>query len=221
MIQDLDPLDQEPAAPGVESDELLAPVTSEQESALRSAALMSLALACFEAVVALMIGSVAVMAIAIDSLHDAMTAGTTMILAGRNRRLYRIAAVLVSVLIAIAFVWIAWIGFTRFGVGRIPNPWLMIAVAVISLVVNLIAAWRLKVFSSEDDEIRWVWRQTRWDFAADIGVIVAALAISDFAQRWPDLAAGLMIAAFNLWGIWKLVRAMWQAEADDMRARME
>lgn len=221
MIHDLDPLDQEPAPAALQSDELLSPVTSEQAGALRSAALMSLALGCFEAVVALLIGSVAVMAIAIDSLHDAMTAGTTLVLAGRNRRIYRLAAVIVSVLIAVAFVWIAWIGFTRFGVGRIPNPWLMIAVAVISLVVNLIAAFRLKAFSTGDDDIRWIWRQTRWDFVADIGVIVAALAVSDFAQRWPDLAAGLLIAAFNLWGITKLIRAMWLAESEDLRARME
>ena len=219
MIKDLDPLDQEPAP--AQSDELLAPVTADQEGALRAAALMSLALAGFEALAALLMGSVAVMAIAIDSLHDALTAGTTLVLAGRSRRLYRLVAVVVSLLIAFAFVWIIWIGATRFGVGRIPNPWLMISVAVLSLVVNLIAAWRLKVFSSGDDDVRWVWRQTRWDFAADIGVIVAALAISDFAQRWPDLAAGLLIAAFNIWGIWKLIRTMWQAEAEDLTTRRE
>ncbi|MEJ8572875.1 cation transporter [Microbaculum marinum] len=218
MIKDLDPLDQEPAPVSVQSDELLAPVTAEQEGALKAAALMGLALAGFEAVVALLIGSVAVMAIAIDSFHDALTAGTTLVLAGRHRRLYRLAAVVVSVLIAFAFLWMIWIGFTRFGVGRIPSPWLMIAVAVISLAVNLISAWRLRVFSSGDDDVRWVWRQTRWDFAADLGVIVAALAISDFAQRWPDLAAGLLIAAFNIWGVWKLVRSMWEQEAGDLNS---
>lgn len=221
MIKDLDPIDQEPAPALAQTDALLAPVTAEQEGSLKIAALMSLALAAFEAVVALMIGSVALMAIAIDSLHDALTAGTALVLSGRNRRLYRLVAIVVSVLITFAFLWILWIGFTRFGVGRVPNPWLMIAVAVISLVVNLITAWRLKVFSTGDDDIRWVWRQTRWDFVADIGVIVAALAISDFAQRWPDLVAGILIAAFNIWGVWKLVRAIWQAESDFLQSRSE
>lgn len=218
MTQDLDPLDQEPAPPGMASEDLLSPVTSEQEGALKQAALMSLALAAFEAAAALMMGSIAVMAIAIDSLHDALTAGTTLLLAGRSQRLYRIAAVVVSVLIGLAFLWIVWIGLTGFGVNRVPNPWLMIAVALISLAVNLIAAWRLKTFASEDGDIRWVWRQTRWDFVADIAVIIAALAISDFGQRWPDLGAGLLIAAFNIWGIYKLVRAMWLAETAKIRS---
>lgn len=219
MIPDIDPLDQKPVPPGARGEGFLAPATIEEASALRFAAISSLVLAGFEALVALLIGSVAVMAIAIDSLRDGLSAGSALVLAGRDRRLYRLAAVIVAALTAFAFLWIVWIGFTRFGVGRLPNPWLMIAVAAISLAVNVITALRLRVMDVGDDDVRWTWRQTRWDFVADLGVIVAALAISDFAQRWPDLVAGLLIAAFNLWGIWKLVRAMWEAEAEDIRER--
>jgi Co/Zn/Cd efflux system component len=216
VTHDLDPLDQEPVPMIPRSAEFLEPASPEEAQALKAAALMRLALAAFEAVVALLIGSVALMAIAIDSLRDSLSAGTALALAGRSRRLYRLTAVIVALLAAFAFVWIVWIGFTRFGVGRLPNPWLMITVAVLSLAVNLIAAWRLRKFSDDGDFI-WLWKQTRWDFIADLGVILAALAVSDFAQRWPDLTAGVIIAAFNLWGIWRLVRAMWQAEAEDLQ----
>lgn len=220
MTQDFDPLAQDPVPAAARGEDLLAPATVEEASALRFSALASLVLAGFEALVALMIGSVALMAIAIDSFRDGLSAGAALVLAGRDRRLYRLAAVIVAGLAAFAFLWIVWIGFTRFGVGKLPNPWLMIAVAVISLAVNVITALRLRVLDVAEDDLRWTWKQTRWDFAADLGVIVAALAISDFAQRWPDLVAGLLIAAFNLWGIWKLVRGMWEAEAEDIRGRM-
>mgnify|MGYP000050093645 CR=1 FL=1 len=220
MSDSFDPLRQEPVPGAGHGDDLLAPATVEEANALKFSAVASLVLAAFEAVVALMIGSVAVMAIAIDSFRDGLSAGTALVLAGRNRRLYRLAAVIVAALTAIAFLWILWVGFTRFGVGRVPNPWLMIAVAVLSLAVNVITALRLRVLDVGDDDIRWTWKQTRWDFVADIGVIIAAMAISDFAQRWPDLVAGLLIAIFNLWGIWKLVKAMWDAEAEDLRDQL-
>ncbi len=220
MTDNLDPLDQDPVPAAARGDDFLAPATVEEANALKFASAVSLILAVFEAVVALLIGSVALMAIAIDSLRDGLSAGSALVLAGRNRRLYRLAAVIVAGLTAVAFLWIVWIGFTRFGVGRIPNPWLMIAVAAISLAVNVITALRLRVLDVGDDDVRWTWKQTRWDFAADLGVIIAALAISDFAQRWPDLAAGLLIAGFNLWGIWKLVKAMWDAETLDLRERV-
>lgn len=219
VTTDFDPLNQDPVPAAARGGDLLEPATNEEAAALRFASLASLALAVFEAVVALMIGSVALMAIAIDSLRDGLSSGVALVLGGRDRRLYRLAAVIVAGLAAFAFLWICWIGFVRFGVGRIPNPWLMIAVAVISLAVNLLTAWRLRVLNSGDGDLAWTWKQTRWDFAADLGVILAAFAISDFAQRWPDLAAGVAIAVFNLWGIWKLIRAMWEAEAADMRRR--
>lgn len=219
MTDNLDPLGQDPVPAAARGVDMLAPATVEEANALKFSSVVSLALAVFEAVVALMIGSVALMAIAIDSLRDGLSAGSALLLAGRNRRLYRLAAVIVAGLTAFAFLWIVWIGFTRFGVGRVPNPWLMIAVAVISLAVNVITALRLRVLDVAEDDVRWTWKQTRWDFVADLGVIIAALAVSDFAQRWPDLVAGLLIAAFNLWGIWKLVKAMWDAEAEDFRER--
>ena len=219
MTDNLDPLDHDPVPAAARGDDSLAPATVEEANALKFASAVSLVLAVFEAVVALLTGSVALMAIAIDSLRDGLSAGSALVLAGRNRRLYRLAAVVVAGLTAFAFLWIVWIGFTRFGVGRIPNPWLMIAVAVISLAVNVITALRLRVLNVGDDDVRWTWKQTRWDFVADLGVIIAALAVSDFAQRWPDLVAGLLIAGFNLWGIWKLVKAMWDAEAKDLRER--
>lgn len=214
MTDDLDPLRNETvpdAEPGVA---LLEPAGDTEAKALRFASVSSLVLAAFEAAVGLMIGSVALLAIAIDSLRDAAQSGTALMLGGRPLRLYRLVAVVVAVLTAFAFIFIVLIAFHNFGVGRVPNPWLMIVVALISLAVNVMTAWRLRVLRHAEDDIRWTWRQTRWDFAADLGVILAALAIVDFLHRWPDVAAGVIIAALNILGIVRLLRAMWRAERE-------
>ena len=65
MTQDFDPLAQDPVPAAARGEDLLAPATVEEASALRFSALASLVLAGFEALVALMIGSVSLMAIAI------------------------------------------------------------------------------------------------------------------------------------------------------------
>lgn len=214
MTDQLDPLANEPVPATDAGDALLEPAGETEADALRFASIASLVLAGFEALVGLMIGSVALLAIAIDSLRDAAQSGTVLLLGGQPRRLYRLAAVAVAVLTALAFIFIILIAFHNFGVGRVPNPWLMIAVAVISLVVNVMTAWRLRVLRHTEDDVRWTWRQTRWDFAADLGVILAALAIVDFLHRWPDVAAGVIIAALNILGIVRLLRAMWRAERE-------
>ncbi len=214
MTDDLDPLANEPVPAADTGEALLEPAGETEAKALRFASISSLVLATFEALVGLMIGSVALLAIAIDSLRDAAQSGTVLLLGGRPRRLYRLAAVVVALFTAFAFIFIILIAFHTFGVGRVPNPWLMIAVALISLVVNVMTAWRLRVLRHTEDDIRWTWRQTRWDFAADLGVILAALAIVDFLHRWPDVAAGVIIAMLNLVGILRLLRAMWRAERE-------
>jgi Co/Zn/Cd efflux system component len=216
VTDQLDPLANEAVPAADAGDALLEPAGEAQAAALRFAGVASLVLAGFEALVGLMIGSVALLAIAIDSLRDAAQSGTVLLLGGRPRRLYRIAAVVVAVLAAFAFVFIVLIAFHTFGVGRVPNPWLMIAVALISFVVNVMTAWRLRVLRHTEDDVSWTWRQTRWDFAADLGVILAALAIVDFLHRWPDVAAGVIIAVLNLLGIVRLLRAMWRAEREVM-----
>ena len=49
--------------------------------------------------------------------------------------------------------------------------------------------------------------------AVAAAVVIAALAVSDFAARWPDRLAGILIAVFSLWGVAKLLRSLWRVES--------
>lgn len=205
-----------PQAAGAADVGLVAPTDAREAAALKASAGLNFALALGEALVGLLIGSVALLAIAVDSLRDAAAAGLSLALAGRSRAAFRLATLILAAAAAIAFLAIIWLAFAGFG-GRIPNPWLMIVVATISLVINLITAWRLRRFGEAEALLAAVWRQTRWDFLADIGVIVAALAVSDFARRWPDVVAGIAIALLSLFGIYRLVRASLAAGSEERR----
>ncbi|MGE0232731.1 MAG: cation transporter [Flavobacteriaceae bacterium] len=191
----------DPPPPGAGGAELLRPANDAERRVLISSASIAGTLAVMEAVAAILTGSLALMAIAIDSLEDAAHYGLAGYLSGKPKRLFYAALALLAVAAAAGYLWIGWTAFTAFTGKAPPNPWIMMAVAAVSLVVNLITVWRLRALRHEQGEFAFAWAETRWDFVADAGVIVAAMAVSDWVARWPDTIAGLTIAAVNLYGI--------------------
>lgn len=191
----------DPPPPGHRGTVLLRPANDGERQALISSASIAGILAAVEAVAAILTGSLALMAIAIDSLEDAAHYGLAGYLSGKPRRLFYAGLLVLGLVAAAGYVWIGWTAFTAFAGKAPPNPWIMMAVAAVSLVVNLINVWRLRALRHEQGDFAFAWAETRWDFLADAGVIVAAMAVSDWVARWPDTTAGLIIAAVNLYGI--------------------
>ncbi len=213
MSNEFDPLGGRPGGPIDRGGSLLVAASAADVAVLRQAAVLGLGLALLQALAGFLIGSVALVAIAVDALRDGAAAGIAILLTGGSRTVYRAAAALVAVIAAALFLWVAATPFMGLGALAAPNPWIMIGAALVSLVVNLFTAYRLRRIAAAGDERRWVFRQAQWDFVADLGVILAALAVHDLAARWPDRVAGILIALFSLWGIWKLLRDLWRADA--------
>ncbi|ESR24598.1 cation transporter [Lutibaculum baratangense] len=209
----LDPLGGKPGGPIDRDSELYVPASPAEGAVLRQAASLSLGLAILQALAGFATGSVALVALAVDSLRDGAAAGVAVILRSGSRGVYRAAASLVAIIAAVMFLWVVAAPLTGLGGARLPNPWVMVGVALVSLCINVFVAFRLRRIAAAGDERRWVFRQARWDFVADLGVVIAALAVSDFAARWPDRLAGILIALFSLWGVAKLLRSLWRAES--------
>lgn len=74
----------------------------------------------------------------------------------------------------------------------------MIAVAVVSLVVNATVSRMLTRFRKGDVHLRAAWLFTRADVVANIGVIVSALLVLLTRSRFPDLIAGFAIGIYVL-----------------------
>jgi Co/Zn/Cd efflux system component len=63
----------------------------------------------------------------------------------------------------------------------------------------MLIAFRLARFKRGDASMRSIWLSTRNDALLNGLTILAAAFVFWTGQAWPDLAAGVVIAAVNLW----------------------
>ena len=165
------------------------------------AAVAGLNLAAFggEVVVALAIGSVALLADSLDFLEDASI--NLLILLGlgwgvvARARLGK-ALALVILLPGLATLWMAW---EKVSDPTAPDPLALTLTAGAALLVNLLAALLIARHRHAGGSLtRAAFLSARNDVAANALVILAGL-VTAFLWRsgWPDLLAGLVIAALN------------------------
>src|SRR3546814_13477125 len=74
----------------------------------------------------------------------------------------------------------------------------MAVTAAAALAVNVFGVSRLAPFKRGDASMRSIWLSTRNDAILNALTIVAAGAVALTATGWPDIAAGVVIAAINL-----------------------
>lgn len=146
----------------------------------------------------LLIGSVALMADALDMLGDALTYGVSLAVVGASSHRRAQAALFKGVIMA---------GFGLFVLGQTAyRAWLpelpaagpMGAVAALALAANLVCFALLWRHRGEDINMRSVWLCSRNDLVANTGVILAAAAVAMTGSRWPDLIMGALIAGLFL-----------------------
>jgi Co/Zn/Cd efflux system component len=67
------------------------------------------------------------------------------------------------------------------------------------LTANGYCAYRLIRFRGGDVSMRAIWLSTRNDAMLNVLTVVAALFVAITRSGWPDIIAGAIIAAVNLW----------------------
>ena len=177
------------------------------QTALILCAVLNLAMLFIEGSAGLWIGSAALLADAGDFLEDATVLGLAFVAIGWSVRA-RAAAGLVQ-------------GFAMAGVGvgamvqivhrilkgGVPSPALMGGVAALALTVNGYCANRLIRFRGGDASMRAIWLSTRNDAMLNVLTVVAAVLIAIIGSGWPDIIAGAIIAAVNLWSAIEVISA--------------
>lgn len=173
---------------------------------------------CIEIVVALAIGSVALIADSVDFLEDA--AINLLIFAGlgwslRNRA--RLGAVLAGILLVPALA-TAYAAYEKFSDMAPPAPVPLTLTGIGAVAVNLVCAWMLARHRESGGSLtRAAWLSARNDIAAGIAIIAAGLATAATLSPWPDLVVGFGIALLNLDSaadILKAARAEWREAAE-------
>ncbi len=166
-----------------------------------------------EIVVALAIGSVALMADSLDFLEDASI--NLLILLGlgwgalARARLGRLLAVVI-VLPGLGALWTAW---EKLRDPVAPEPWALTLTAGAALLVNLLCALLIARHRHAGGSLtRAAFLSARNDVVANAAIILAGLATA-FLWRsgWPDLLVGLGILALNATAAWEV----WEAAGEE------
>lgn len=143
-------------------------------------------------------GSVSLLADAIDFLGDAANYGLSLAVFSLGL-MWRARTALVKglsmgaygVFILVKAAWAA-----AYGVA--PEPFLMGAVAVLALAVNVSVAAMLYSYRHGDADMRSVWLCSRNDAISNIAVIIAAAIVFATASKWPDLVVAALMGVLGL-----------------------
>lgn len=125
----------------------------------------------------------------------------------------RLGMVLAAILLVpgLATIWTAW---EKFLVPLPPSPLALSLAGVGALAVNLSCAFMLARFRAHKGSLtRAAFLSARNDALANIAIVVAAYATTFTHNGWPDLVAGLGIAALNA----DAARQVWLAAHDEHR----
>jgi Co/Zn/Cd efflux system component len=152
-----------------------------------------------EGAAGLIIGSAALIADAADFLEDSgIYLLAVLALSWSTRHRAFAGAIMGCAMLGVGTVSI-WQVFDRLLGGGAPSSLGMAATAAAALAVNAYCATRLARFKRGDASMRSIWLSTRNDAALNGLTILAAVLIHWTAHAWPDLVAGTIIAAVNLW----------------------
>ena len=140
--------------------------------------------------------STGLIADALDMLADALAYFLGLLAVGRGIRFKSTTAALSGSLLLILGISVlidvgrhAWLGSE-------PVSGIIIAVACISLIVNVTVLYLLRRFRNGEIHLRATWIFTRADVIANLGIILSGIIIAFTKSRYPDLIVGCAISLY-------------------------
>ena len=138
--------------------------------------------------------STSLLADSLDMFADAVVYGISLYAVGRAVALKARAAVTNGVLqLTLSLVVLADVS-RRLLTDAAPEPMVMSVVSLMALTVNMICFGMLYRFRSGDINLKASWICSRNDMMANVGVLIAAIMVSQTCRAWPDLVVGTLIA---------------------------
>ncbi len=174
--------------------------------AIRFVAMANLAYFFLEVVIAASIGSVSLMADAIDFLEDASLNFLVLLALGwgikaRARMGMGLAGLLL--LPGLATLWMAWI---KFNAPTPPEPLVLSLTGMGAFAVNLTCAFMLARHRNQSGSLsKAAFLSARNDAVTNVAIIIAGFITYVTLSAWPDLIVGIGIAALNAdaaWQVW-------------------
>lgn len=139
-------------------------------------------------------GSTALMADASDMLGDALVYGVSIYAISRSDRWKAGAALFKGVLILLLAIGIAVNVVDRVTSGVPPSSLLMTVFGAFALAANLVCLRLLWRFRAQDLNMASTFECSRNDVISNVGVLVAAVAVTLLQSPWPDIVIGSAMA---------------------------
>lgn len=150
--------------------------------------------------------SQALKADALDFLGDGLITGLGVLAIGWSRAWRARAALIQGVFLGILGLAVLLDTGYRIVVESQPEAGMMGVLGIAALTVNVASAAVLVPHRSGDANVRAVWLFSRNDAVGNLAVLVAAALVAWLGSPWPDLLAGVVIAALFLHSATSIVR---------------
>lgn len=162
-----------------------------------------------ELVGGLHVGSVSLLADAVDFFGDAANYGVSLLVLGMALQWRARAALLKGLTMGAFGVFVlgraAWAAMS----GVVPEPITMGAIGTLALVANVTVALMLYAWREGDANMRSVWLCSRNDAIGNLAVMGAALGVFGTGSAWPDLVVAVVMAALALTAARSVVTQAW------------
>lgn len=155
------------------------------------------------------VGSVSLLADAVDFFGDAANYGVSLLVLGMALQWRARAALLKGLTMGAFGVFVlgraAWAAMS----GVVPEPVTMGAIGTLALVANVTVALMLYAWREGDANMRSVWLCSRNDAIGNLAVMGAALGVFGTGSAWPDLVVAVVMAALALTAARSVVTQAW------------
>ncbi|MGE3680184.1 MAG: cation diffusion facilitator family transporter [Bdellovibrionales bacterium] len=143
-------------------------------------------------------GSTSLLADSLDMLGDAFVYGISIYAIGRSIKWGASTSLIKGSIMTLFGLGVIGEAIRRFMIPGLPIASTMGIVGTIAMIANFICAILLLHHRNDDLNMRSTWLCSRNDVIANIGVLLAAGAVSLTQSKYPDLIVGVCIAALVL-----------------------
>jgi Co/Zn/Cd efflux system component len=172
-----------------------ADVPARQRRVLQTVLAINGAMFVVELVASLLAHSTALLADSVDMLGDALVYGCSLYVVGRGPGWAARGALLKGGVMAAFGAGVLVEVALKLAHGLVPTVEIMTGVGLLALAANggtLLVLWRRR---ADDVNMRSAWLCSRNDVIANAAVLLAAGGVALTGSAWPDVVAGLLIAA--------------------------
>jgi Co/Zn/Cd efflux system component len=160
-----------------------------------------------EVAAALLIASVALFADSMDFLEDALLYGFGLLALGWGQRGQARASLLIAAFMAIPGIAALMAAADKYMTPTPPEPVTLGIVATLALAANLASALLLRATREDSTVLKAAWLSARNDVAVNVAMIGVAYLVARWNSAWPDVIAGICIAALHGYAAWTVARS--------------